>query len=784
MIFALTLAAIALPATVLAGYPFVEALRRQNVGKEISEWGPETHQVKAGTPTMGGLLIVLSIAVFTVSANLVGRWSVGLPLLTMGCLALLGFVDDLGSLQGREQRALTRRVKLVAFIAIGVGAAFGLYHYLELHAVNIPYDGRHDIDWVYIPIAVVVIVLTAGGVAVTDGLDGLVAGTGAIAFGAYGFIALYQDQTYLGAFCLTVVAALLGFLWHNAYPARVFMGDTGALALGGALAVVAFMTGQWLVLPLIGVSLRHRWAVRGAPGRLLPPDRRQAPVQDGPCPPPFREDRLERGTGHAALLGRPGSRRDRRHRAGAGGVQVIDLKQLDRLDFAGKNVTVVGLGIEGVDFVRFLTRRGANVTISDSKPQDKLADRLSDVAGLSVNLSLGGNDNAAVTEADAVFVSQCVPLDLPAIRQARQRGIPLHSMVGLFLELAPGPVVGITGSSGKTTTTALIAEMLRADERPVFVGGNIGVGLLEHVSALRPYTWSVLEVSHTQLQLVDHSPHIAAVLNITPNHLDRFSWEDYKTLKGNLIRYQAAEDIAILGYDDPETRALQSEVRGRLLWFTMDSKLRGEGVFVRDGVAIARLDGREEPLFALDTVAIRGRHNQENAVAAAAIAIACGLTRDAIATAVAGFRGVPHRLEFVGEVDGAKYYNDSIATTPERALAGLRSFAEPIVLLLGGRDKQLPLDEMAAEALRRCRGIVLFGESADLLQEALNRQPNPRSVPVVRDETLEEAVASAHEMARPGDVVLLSPSCTSYDAYENFERRGEHFRELVAEVRP
>jgi UDP-N-acetylmuramoylalanine--D-glutamate ligase len=463
---------------------------------------------------------------------------------------------------------------------------------------------------------------------------------------------------------------------------------------------------------------------------------------------------------------------------------VIDLKQLDRLDFAGKNVTVVGLGIEGVDFVRYLARRGANVTISDSKPPDKLSDRLHDVEGLPVSLSLGRNDNAAITEAEAVFVSQSVPLDLPAIREARHRGIPLHSMVGLFLELAPGPVVGITGSSGKSTTTALVAEMLRADERPVFVGGNIGVGLLEHLPSLRSYTWSVLEVSHTQLQLVDRSPHIAAVLNITPNHLDRFSWDDYCHLKSNLIRYQAPEDIAILGYDDPETRALGSMVRGRLLRFTMDAKLHGEGVYVRHSVATARHDGREVPLFPLASVALRGRHNQENAVAAAAIAVACGVSPDAIAVAVAAFRGVPHRLEYVGEVAGAKYYNDSIATTPERTLAGLRSFEEPIVLLLGGRDKQLPLDDMAGEALKRCRGVVLFGESAGLLQKALGRLPNKRNVPIARVETLADAASSAREMAQPGDVVLLSPACTSYDAYENFERRGEHFRELVQEVRP
>ncbi|MEO8458702.1 MAG: UDP-N-acetylmuramoyl-L-alanine--D-glutamate ligase [Chloroflexota bacterium] len=461
---------------------------------------------------------------------------------------------------------------------------------------------------------------------------------------------------------------------------------------------------------------------------------------------------------------------------------MIDLAQLERLDFAGKNVTVVGLGIEGVDFVRFLVRRGANVTISDSKPRDKLADRLQDVDGLGANLSLGSNDGTAVSTADAVFISQSVPLDLPAIREARAAGIPLHSMVGLFLELAPGPVVGITGSSGKTTTTALLAQMLRADERPAFVGGNIGVGLLDTLPDLRSYVWSLLEVSHTQLQLVDRSPHIAAVLNITPNHLDRFSWDDYKTLKSNLIRYQTEDDIAVLGYDDPEARALQSIVRGRLLWFSMGSDIPGEGVFVRDGIATARIDGFDEKLFSLDSVALRGRHNQENAVAAAAIAIASGVSPDAIACAVAAFRGVEHRLEYVGDVAGASYFNDSIATTPERTLAGLHSFEEPIVLLLGGRDKQLPLEEMAREALNRSRAIVLFGEAAGLLADTFAALPNKRKVSIQRTDTLDEAVAVAHLSAKPGDVVLLSPACTSYDAYDNFERRGEHFRELVSNL--
>ncbi len=250
---ALTLAAISLAITALAGYPAIRVLRRLNVGKEISEWGPDSHMTKAGTPTMGGLFVLLGICAVTVAANLFGRYSIGLPLLVMTALALLGFVDDLGSLQGRSQWALNKRVKLVAFIAIGIAAAVGLYEALDLRDVNIPYEARHDLDVVYLPIAVGVVVLAAGGVAVTDGLDGLVAGAAAIAFSAYGLIAVVQEQDFLAAFCFTVGGALLGFLWHNSHPAQVFIGDTGALALGGGLAVVAFMTGQWLVLPLIGI---------------------------------------------------------------------------------------------------------------------------------------------------------------------------------------------------------------------------------------------------------------------------------------------------------------------------------------------------------------------------------------------------------------------------------------------------------------------------------------------------------------------------------------------------
>jgi UDP-N-acetylmuramoylalanine--D-glutamate ligase len=450
------------------------------------------------------------------------------------------------------------------------------------------------------------------------------------------------------------------------------------------------------------------------------------------------------------------------------------------LDFTDKRVTVVGLGIEGVDLARYLSRHGAFVTVSDSKSRARLAERVGEVDELGVRLALGSNKPRDIAEAEALFVSQGVPLDLPGVERARERGVPMYSMMGLFMELCAGPIAGITGSSGKTTTTALVGEMFEADERPVFVGGNIGIGLLDHLSSVRAYTWAVLEVSHTQLQLVKRSPHVAAILNITPNHLDRFSWDDYRQLKAGIIRYQTESDIAVLGFDDTECRVLAPEVKGRLLWFSLGAGIPGDGVSVRDGWAIIRYGRLNERVFRLDALRLRGRHNQANAVAAAAIATACGVSPEAIACAVETFRGVPHRLELVAEVEGVSYYNDSIATTPERALAGIRSFEEPVVLLLGGRDKQLPLEELAAEARRRCRAVVLFGESAGKLEVAMRTAGGP--APVRRVEGLAEAVEAAHALAEAGDVVLLSPACTSYDAYESFERRGEHFRSLVGRM--
>ena len=447
----------------------------------------------------------------------------------------------------------------------------------------------------------------------------------------------------------------------------------------------------------------------------------------------------------------------------------------------GKRVTVLGLGIEGVDLIRYLASHGASVTVSDAKSPEALSSRIRELDGLPVRLSLGENRVEDAVSADLLFVSQGVPPTLPAVRAARERGVPISSMTRLFLERCPGRVIGITGSSGKTTTTALVGAMFAAAGRKHVVGGNIGVGLLGLLDAITPETWVVLELSHTQLETAGRSPHIACVLNVTPNHLDHYSWEEYIALKLRILQGQAREDAAVLNLDDEIACSFATEAPGQVVWFSTRRVPNGAAAaFVRDGAIVWRQGSVDTRLLAADEIPLRGAHNLSNVLAAIAVVGVAGLALDAATRAVREFTPVPHRLEFVAQVGDVSYYNDSIATTPERALAALRSFREPTVLLLGGREKQLPLDELAREAVGRCRAVVCFGEAGPLLEEALRSAAASAKAPSIeRVSTLAQAVKAARRQAEAGAVVLLSPACTSYDAYENFEERGEEFRRIV-----
>jgi UDP-N-acetylmuramoylalanine--D-glutamate ligase len=447
-------------------------------------------------------------------------------------------------------------------------------------------------------------------------------------------------------------------------------------------------------------------------------------------------------------------------------------------DLRGKRVTVVGLGIEGEDLVRYLAGQGAKVTLSDAKPFERLQERLARIEGLPIELSLGSND-PALAEADAVFASQGVPEDNPVLGAARDRGTPVSSMMRLFLQRCRGTVVGITGSSGKTTTTTLTAAIFGESGLPYAWGGNVGRPVLGQLDAIGPDHWVVLEISCSQLELTDRSPHIGCVTNVTPNHLDRYTWDRYVDLKRHLLAYQEATDFALLNLDDEVSRSFARDTKAEKLFFSLSGDTPGDGSFERDGWVTWRRNGVEHQVLPVSEIPLRGRHNVDNVLTATALASLAGIAPDVIARTVRRFRGVPHRLEYIATIDGARWYNDSIGTAPERTVAGMRSFEEPLVLLLGGRDKHLPLDDLAAECARRCHGVVFFGESGPKLEDGIAPALDAAGVPYHRVKTMVEALPFAKFYAQPGDAVLLSPACTSFDAYDNFEKRGEEFARLV-----
>ncbi len=468
--------------------------------------------------------------------------------------------------------------------------------------------------------------------------------------------------------------------------------------------------------------------------------------------------------------------------------------------WAGKSVVILGLARQGMALARFFVSQGARVTVSDRLPASALTNALTALDGLPIQYALGGHPETLLDDCDLLCLSGGVPTDLPIVQAARARRIPLSNDAQLTLALSPAPVIGITGSAGKTTTTTLVGEILRAAGKTVHVGGNIGTPLIDRLDHIQPEDWVVLELSSFQLELCTRSPHIAAVLNITPNHLDRHpSMSHYAAAKANILRWQGANDIAILGADDGVTGAWWRAARVTIpadrgqpaVDFPLLATIVGfsgqqevpYGTFVRESWIIWRSAEAEQPILPLKKIRLRGWHNVLNVLAACAIAGVIGVPPTAMAQVVQEFRGVAHRLEIVRERQGVLWVNDSIATAPERALAALRSFDQPIILLAGGRDKKLPWDAFVREVQQRVRHLICFGEAGPMIAQRVQDEAERsgsgqlKSVTVCAD--LPTAVRLAARLAQPGEVVLLSPGGTSFDAYRDFAERGEHFRHLV-----
>ena len=457
-------------------------------------------------------------------------------------------------------------------------------------------------------------------------------------------------------------------------------------------------------------------------------------------------------------------------------------------NWSGKKVIVIGAARQGTALSRYLASKGAQVILTDMHSLDELPPNLPDLEKLGIQLHLGGHPLELLEGADLICVSGCVPLTIPFIQAALQRGIPLSNDSQIFLEACPAQVIGITGSSGKTTTTALVGLMaqkyfeMKQNGHRAWVGGNIGNPLIEQVDQIDEDDLVVLELSSFQLELMTRSPQIAAILNITPNHLDRHgSMQAYIAAKSRILRFQHAGDVAILNRDDPGSWSLAEHLKSDLISFGFqkpDSKQNGTYIY-KDAIWLQL--GRESlKMLPLEWIQLPGRHNIANVLAACAIAAAASLALPAIQTAIEEFTGIPHRLEFIRNINGADWYNDSIATAPERTMAAIEAFEGPLVLLLGGRDKNLPWDDLAQLIHRRVRAVVLFGEAAGLIEKALGAVKKGETLQVISQcNTLEEAVHAAAKLAQPGDTVLLSPGCTSFDAFKDFEERGECFRKLV-----
>lgn len=452
----------------------------------------------------------------------------------------------------------------------------------------------------------------------------------------------------------------------------------------------------------------------------------------------------------------------------------------------GKTAVILGFARQGQALARWLPSLGARVIVSDKRDFGELADAILDFIDAPIEYALGGHPLGLLDEADILFLSGGVDPKLPLCVEARRRGIPLSNDAQVFLERCSAPIIGVTGSAGKTTTTTLIGEMCKAAQLHTFVGGNIGDVLLDKLAEIRPEHKVVMELSSFQLELMTHSPNIAVVTNVTPNHLDRHgSMAAYLEAKAQIFLHQRSNDIAIFNLDDPGSFSLSERAHSQTAFFST-REMVSNGAFVAGSrlmvTGISAPEGGAKIVCNRDDIKLRGEHNLQNVLAACAAVGAAGVPVEAMREVIKTFSGVPHRLEVVRVVGGVTYVNDSIATAPERVIAAIRSFNEPLILLAGGRDKKLPWDDLLMLVAQRVKHLITFGEFGEQIaaMAARFKMPNSTLQSVDYRATLDVAVKHAAEIAQHGDVVLLSPGCTSYDAYQNFEERGEHFRMLVS----
>lgn len=443
----------------------------------------------------------------------------------------------------------------------------------------------------------------------------------------------------------------------------------------------------------------------------------------------------------------------------------------------GKTVAVIGIGVSNRPLIELLAARGISVTARDRQQRQALGDYAGHLEAMGCRLCLGEEYLDGLNE-DVIFRTPGMRPDVPELAAAVARGSTLTSEMEVFFEVCPCPIIAVTGSDGKTTTTTIIAELLRSAGKTVHLGGNIGHPLLAETPSIQPEDVAVLELSSFQLMTMGRSPHIAVITNLSPNHLDvHKDFAEYITAKENIFTHQNTQDIAVFNADNSITAQQAERALGRARLFSRKNEVE-DGVFLRDGKIIARHGGQERVVMNREDIRLPGEHNVENYLAAIA-AVDGMVSDDRIAAFARSFGGVEHRIELIRTLDGVRWYNDSIASSPSRTIAGLRAFPEKVILIAGGKDKGISYAELGPVVNDHVKLLLLCGATAGVIRESVEQAENYQGMEIIDVADYHQAAQIARERAAEGDVVILSPASTSFDRFKNFMERGKAFKEVV-----
>jgi len=444
------------------------------------------------------------------------------------------------------------------------------------------------------------------------------------------------------------------------------------------------------------------------------------------------------------------------------------------MDLKGKKVLVVGLARTGIATAKFLKAKGSLVTVTEVKPKEEMKEAVQALKGMDISTEWGGHQTETFLKQDIIVVSPGVDLNIEPIQKAVKQGVRVVSEIELAYHFIHVPIIAVTGTNGKTTTTLLVGEMLKEDGRKVGVGGNVGEPLILFADGKDRWEVLVVEISSFQLEAIkDFRPRISVLLNITEDHLDRYPrYDDYIEAKVRIFANQNSGDLAVLNRDDPIVMQFREKVKAKKVLFSLKEKL-GEGAFLNGQTIFLRLGEKGEE-YSIAKTPLEGIHNVENMMAALTTARIFGCSKKSIQTVLDRFKGLEHRLEFVREIKGVRFYNDSKGTNVGSVVKSLQSFSEPVTLIAGGKDKNGDLSPLEALIQKRVKHLILIGEA----KERMNRELGGLTDTVMA-KTMEKAVLLAHQKAKAGEVVLLSPACSSFDMFKDYKERGKVFKEAV-----